>query len=96
MLDERKVDERAERIEQDGQHRSNDPHVLALAQLSRARLLFTNDKELEQDFGDKALIDGPRGRVYHTRDIRAPNDNKQFSSTHRRLLNDRRLCRRNR
>ena len=96
MLDERKVDERTERIEQDGQHRSNDPHVLALAQLSRARLLFTNDKQLEQDFGDKALIDGPRGRVYHTRDIRAPNDNKQFSSTHRRLLNDRRLCRRNR
>lgn len=45
MLDERKVDERTERIEQDGQHRSNDPHVLALAQLSRARLLFTNDKQ---------------------------------------------------
>lgn len=96
VLDESKVDDRAGRIQRRGLHRSDDPHVLALAQVSHARLLFTNDRRLEQDFRNKSLIDEPRGRVYHTRDIRNPNDNKEFTSAHRRLLNDRRLCRRER
>lgn len=96
VFDERKVDDRTDEIKRSGQHRSNDPHVLALAQVSRARLLFTNDRRLEQDFGNKSLIDEPRGRVYHTRDIHVPNDNKEFSNAHRRLLNDKRLCRRER
>lgn len=96
VVDERKVDDRTDEIKRNGQHRSNDPHVLALAQVSRARLLFTNDRRLEQDFGNKSLIDEPRGRVYHTRDIHVPNDNKEFSNAHRRLLNDKSLCRRER
>lgn len=45
---------------------SDDPHVIALARASGARLLFSNDKKLQQDFGNKALISGPRGRVYST------------------------------
>ncbi len=49
--------------------------------------------ELARDFRSKVLIDNPRGRVYHTRDVNACNDNKRVSQTHRRLLNDRRLCR---
>ena len=96
VVDERKVDDRTDEIKRNGQHRSNDPHVLALAQVSRARLLFTNDRQLEQDFGNKSLIDEPRGRVYHTRDIHVPNDNKEFSNAHRRLLNNKSLCRRER
>ena len=96
VLDGRKVDDRASQIEREGRHRSNDPHVLALAQVSRARLLFTNDKELGQDFGNSSLIHGPRGRVYHTRDIHTENDNKEFSDTHKRLLSDKRLCSRQR
>ena len=96
VLDARKVDDRAAQIEREGRHRSDDPHVLALAQISQARLLFTNDKRLERDFRNSALINGPRGRVYHTRDIHAENDNKQFSKSHKRLLSDKRLCSRQR
>ena len=35
--------------------RSNDPHVIALAQINGARLLYSNDEALQKDFGDKRL-----------------------------------------
>ena len=68
--------------------RSNDPHIVALAQLSNARLLYSNDDDLRHDFGNKQLIDQPRGKVYSTK---RSND---FQESHKRLLNQRRLCRR--
>ena len=45
-------------------YRSDDPHVIALAQVSGARLLCAADKLLHADFDNKALIDSPRGVVY--------------------------------
>lgn len=66
---------------------SNDPHVIALAQVSRARLLYTDDGRLQVDFKNKKLIDNPRGRVYSTR------ENKDFRKNHRLLLERRDLCR---
>ena len=66
---------------------SNDPHVIALAQVSGARLLYSNDGNLHRDFGNKELIDAPRGKVYSTR------DDKSFRDHHRRLLRRRDLCR---
>jgi len=47
--------------------RSNDFHVLALARYSRARILYTGDEDLMQDFKNKQLIDKPRGRIYSGR-----------------------------
>lgn len=44
---------------------SNDPHILALAQVSGARLLYSNDKKLHKDFKNPALID-PVGSIYST------------------------------
>ena len=67
--------------------RSDDPHVIALAQVSGARLLYSNDRALQQDFADKQLVDDPRGKVYTTR------IHKNFSDTHRGLLARRDLCR---
>lgn len=43
-------------------YKSNDPHVLALARVSGARLLYTDDRDLMTDFKDRALI-CPRGKV---------------------------------
>lgn len=60
--------------------KSNDVHVLALARVSGARLLFTNDGNLQRDFGDPKIIRNPRGSVYSTRvDL-------TVSRTHRELL----------
>ena len=44
--------------------RSNDAHVLALARVSGARLLYTDDGDLMTDFKDKRFVDQPRGKVY--------------------------------
>lgn len=43
---------------------SNDQHVIALARVSNARILITNDKLLQTDFLNKNLIKSPRGSVY--------------------------------
>ena len=44
--------------------RSDDPHVLALARHSGARVLYTGDQKLINDFKNKRLIDKPRGKIY--------------------------------
>lgn len=44
--------------------KSEDAHVLALARASGARLLYTGDGNLMDDFRNKRLIDRPRGRIY--------------------------------
>jgi hypothetical protein len=51
-------------LQTEGRFVSDDPHVLALAIVSGARTLATNDDELIRDFKNKALIDRPRGSVY--------------------------------
>ena len=65
---------------------SNDEHVIALAQVSGARLLFSNDVPLHRDFKNRDLVDVPRGKVYSTR------EDTSFTQRHRRLLNDPALC----
>ena len=44
--------------------RSDDCHILALARASNARILFTSDQNLVEDFKNKTLIDKPRGKIY--------------------------------
>ena len=46
--------------------RSDDKHVLALAEVSGARLLYTNDKKLKDDFTNPNIISNPNGAVYTT------------------------------
>ena len=65
------VDEETEVIRSTASFRSNDYHVIALARLSGARLLFTNDRDLEQDFKDRSLVPSPRGRIYKSHDHRS-------------------------
>ena len=40
---------------------SNDAHVLAIARLGGARLLYANDKNLLEDFANSSLITSPPG-----------------------------------
>ena len=81
------VDEREEELSREERCLSNDTHIIALAQISGARLLYSNDIALHDDFGNKGLIDKPRGKVYST------NQRKDFTSGHAGLLNNRNLCR---
>lgn len=47
--------------------RSDDPHILGLAQVSSVRLLCSHDQDLHADFTNPALL-RPRGNVYQTSD----------------------------
>lgn len=80
------VDERENRLRREGVCTSNDEHVLALALVSGARLLYTNDNALIADFKNREIVADPRGRVYTTARSTA------VTSAHRRLLGARDLC----
>ena len=43
---------------------SNDSHIIALALVSQARLLCTDDRALMKDFKNKGLISKPKGSIY--------------------------------
>jgi hypothetical protein len=45
---------------------SNDPHIIALAKISGARLLCSRDTTLHRDFTNPELISDPRGHIYQT------------------------------
>lgn len=80
------VENRTKELEVDKKCESNDSHIIALAQLGGARLLFSNDRLLQQDFKSKDLIDRPRGKVFTT--LRGTS----LSNVHKRLLASRSLC----
>ena len=66
--------------------KSNDTHVLALARVSGARLLFTNDRDLQDDFREGSIVGGTRGRIYTTREY------QDVRNSHRSLLSRNDLC----
>lgn len=74
------VDARTEELRRDEACKSDDPHIIALAQIRRVRLLYSNDVALQGDFKNKALIDNPRGKVYTTL------NREEFTSVHKGLL----------
>ncbi len=65
---------------------SNDVHVLALALVSGARLLYTNDAALIADFRNREIVANPRGKVYTT------GQKVTFTTAHKQLLTARGLC----
>ena len=85
--DEQRVVARMTNLMNEGLCKSNDPHVLALAQISGARLLYSNDGDLQQDFTNRTLVDRPRGKIYTTRMGR-----RVFGNSHKALLRRRDLC----
>lgn len=57
------VEEQEELLRATGECSSNDKHVLALARISGARVLFTNDRMLMRDFCNPRLLK-PKGKIY--------------------------------
>ena len=86
-IDDREVDRVTAALVEAGSCRSNDQHIVALAQCSNARLLYSNDTDLHRDFKNRPLVDNPRGKIYSTR------DSGELRDSHRRLLRNTR-CRR--
>ena len=87
-IDGKRIDEVAKRLKSEGSCRSNDQHVIALAQLSGARLLYSNDRNLNHDFVNPELVPQPTGRVYTTLDL----ENRAFTPVHKKLLDRKDMC----
>lgn len=83
-----RVTARVKVLQQNNQLRSNDTHVIALAQLTGARLLFSDDKALNRDFENPNLIHSPNGSVYTT----LGDSTKSFTPKHAELLRRDDLC----
>lgn len=79
-VDNKAVERETNRLIEENSGQSNDKHVLALALVGGARLLYTNDTNLRDDFKNPSLINNPRGKIYSTRVSSA------FSSSKRKLL----------
>lgn len=65
-VDDKAVDAEEERLQTKQACKSDDEHVIALAHISGARVVCTEDDALMSDFKNKALLDSPRGRIYRT------------------------------
>lgn len=75
-----RVEQETTAVESTGLCVSNDAHVIALARISGARVLFSEDRDLHRDFTNPELISSPRGRVYQ-------------NASHKRLLKHDSSCR---
>lgn len=82
--DNDEVDARAAEVERTGLCASNDSHIIALAQVANARMLYSRDQDLHQDFTNSTLLNRPRGKVYPR--------NRSLSESKRWLDRNRRLC----
>ncbi len=64
---ESEMSEHLDMLEKDKRCRSDDKHILALAIVSGARVLYTEDGALQQDFKNTDIINRPKGRIYSHR-----------------------------
>ena len=67
LINDDEVNEETTYLKDNSLCQSNDEHVIALAQVSGARLLYTRDEDLKDDFLDGGLISAPGGKVYPER-----------------------------
>ena len=58
------VDARSRQLVLTGALKSDDPHIIALAQEAGSRLLCSEDKALHDDFTNPAFLQNPRGKIY--------------------------------
>lgn len=83
-----RIEAQAAELRRTGLLKSKDEHVLALALASGARLLYSDDSNLNDDFLNPGIIQRPRGRVYTT----PKSESGSFTPEHRKLLETKNLC----
>ena len=89
IVDEQQVNSREEEIRVAGSCVSNDLHIIALAQISGARLLYSNDNSLRRDFQNDDLINGPSGKIYSSKKSNKWGGGyRKLDSGHKRLLRE--------
>ena len=92
-LNDEEVDAKEAELERQGEYTSDDPHILALAQLGGARLLFSHDRRLQNDFKNGRLINNPLGDVYPTPEAASSPNELDLRQHQRSLLRRANICR---
>jgi len=64
IVPDSEVDAKSEALQVAGGYLSDDPHILALALITKVRLLCSEDNNLTMDFTNRDIINTPRGNVY--------------------------------
>jgi hypothetical protein len=80
LFDKDELEVEEARLREWGYCQSDDHHILALARVSGARLLYSRDHGLHTDFKNRRIIADPRGKIYS-------------SVRNHRLLRETGLCR---
>ena len=86
VFDKNEVDRETDVLAGSWLGQSDDQHVIALARVSRARILYASDVDLREDFKNPALVANPYGRLYPT------GDSKNATKHRRQLLNQIKFC----
>ena len=84
------ISARQQALVREGLPTSDDEHVLALALVSGARLLYSNDRRLKNDFLNAEIIREPGGKVYTTQ--HGKRHITHFTDEHEELLRTENLC----
>lgn len=66
LVNDADVDKEEEYVKTAFLLQSDDPHILALARVSGARLLCSRDQALHADFDNGKIINKPRGYIYQS------------------------------
>ena len=85
-IGDRAVDEKTEELAKSWRGRSDDQHVIALAVVSGARILYSDDEDLRADFRNRKLVPGAPGKLFPRGEGRARNQARA------KLLNQPDLC----
>lgn len=86
QVDRASIETQEQRLRGTAGLKSDDGHVVALALASGARLLYSNDRALQDDFSNRRIIQRPKGRIYATQGAGG------LTSEHRELLDAENLC----
>ena len=71
-IEDSRVDEQTEILKNSESCQSDDEHIVALAQVSKARMLYSKDIDLHKDFQNSKLVTDPRGKNCSTlKDVRS-------------------------
>lgn len=62
-FDDDEIDALADKLRAQRRCQSDDEHIVALAMVSGARLLYSKDKRLHGDFTDPGILNNPNGKV---------------------------------
>ena len=89
-VDDGKVNEKAQRLQNEVSFESDDHHVIALAQVCDARLLYSNDRKLHRDFQNENFFDkrGGERRIYTTLDGRTKFKSGKDGKRKQQMLRD--------